>query len=175
MIREYLLTSLQPSTFTGRGLRSESRGLVGTWVEGCIPPIRFIQARDKESCRGCRHLFSNYFKETGEVQGKRDEKAYRDNNSAKCLHPLLPRPLGLASVEGRMTDRRKQRDRARRERRKAREAAREAAASRREQRNRRFEDLMEAWRRNRPNTMRKTGRIGRRGRMFFWPQPHQQH
>jgi hypothetical protein len=74
-----------------------------------------------------------------------------------------------------MTDRRKQRDRARRERRKAREAAREAAASRREQRNRRFEDLMEAWRRNRPNTMRKTGRIGWRGRMFFWPQPHQQH
>ena len=70
MTREYLPTSLQPSTFTGRGLWSESRGLVGTWVEGCIPPIRFIQARDKESCRGCRHLFSNYYKEARAIQGK---------------------------------------------------------------------------------------------------------
>jgi hypothetical protein len=62
-----------------------------------------------------------------------------------------------------MTDRRKERDRARRKRRKA----REAAERRREQRNRRFDELMEAWRRNRSNAMRKTGRIDRGGKMFF--------
>jgi hypothetical protein len=49
-------------------------------------------------------------------------------------------------VEGSMTDRRKERDRARRERRKA----REAAERRREQRNRRFDELVETWRRNHP-------------------------
>ena len=43
-----------------------------------------------------------------------------------------------------MTDRRKERDRARRKRRKA----READERRREARNRRFDKLMEAWRRN---------------------------
>ena len=62
-----------------------------------------------------------------------------------------------------MTDRRKERDRARRKRRKA----REAAERRREQRNRRFDELLEAWRRNRSNAMRKPGRIGRGGKMFF--------
>jgi hypothetical protein len=45
-----------------------------------------------------------------------------------------------------MTERRKERDRARRERRKA----READERRREQRNRRFDELVEAWRRNHP-------------------------
>jgi hypothetical protein len=62
-----------------------------------------------------------------------------------------------------MTDRRKERDRARRKRRKA----REAAERRREQRNRRFDELLEAWRRNRSNAMRKPGRIGRGGKMFL--------
>jgi hypothetical protein len=45
-----------------------------------------------------------------------------------------------------MTDRRKERDRARRKRRKA----READERRREERNRRFDELVEAWRRNHP-------------------------
>jgi hypothetical protein len=46
-----------------------------------------------------------------------------------------------------MMDRRKERDRARRQRRKA----READERRREARNRRFDKLMEAWRRNHPS------------------------
>jgi len=45
-------------------------------------------------------------------------------------------------MEDSMTERRKERDRARRKRRKAREAAKR----RREKRNRRFDELMEAWR-----------------------------
>jgi hypothetical protein len=95
---EYLLIRSQPSTSTGRGLRPESRGLVDTWVEGCISLIRLIQARDREFCRGCRHLFSNYYKEIERIRGK--EKTYRDNNRAKYLHPLLPQPLRLAAMEG---------------------------------------------------------------------------
>lgn len=56
----------------------------------------------------------------------------------------------MAAVEGglmevTMTERRKERDRARRKRRKA----REAAERRRAKRNRRFDELMEAWRRKR--------------------------
>jgi hypothetical protein len=66
-------------------------------------------------------------------------------------------------MEGGMTDRRKERDRARRKRRKA----READERHREKRNCRFDELMEAWRRNRPNAMMKRGWIGRGGRMFF--------
>jgi hypothetical protein len=46
-------------------------------------------------------------------------------------------------MEGTMTERRKERDLARRKRRKA----KEAAEHRREKRNRRFDELMEAWRR----------------------------
>ena len=46
-----------------------------------------------------------------------------------------------------MSDRRKERDRARRKRRKV----READERRREERKRRSEDLMEAWRRNHPS------------------------
>jgi hypothetical protein len=46
-----------------------------------------------------------------------------------------------------MTDRRKERDRARRKRRKA----READERRREKRKRRSDDLMAAWRRNHPS------------------------
>jgi hypothetical protein len=64
-----------------------------------------------------------------------------------------------------MTERRKERDRARRKRRKV----REAAERRREKRNRRFDEQMEAWRRNRPNVMRKTGRISRGREDVFWP------
>jgi hypothetical protein len=71
-----------------------------------------------------------------------------------------------------MTDRRKERDRARRKRRKA----READERRREERNRRFDELVEAWRRNHPGE-HEEDRKDRptRGRMFFWPQPHQMH
>jgi hypothetical protein len=71
---EYLLIRSQPSTSTGRGLRPESRGLVDTWVEGCISLIRLIQARDREFCRGCRHLFSNYHKEIERIRGKEEQK-----------------------------------------------------------------------------------------------------
>jgi hypothetical protein len=46
-----------------------------------------------------------------------------------------------------MTDRRKERDRARRMRRKA----SEAEERRREERKRRFDELVEAWRRNHPS------------------------
>jgi hypothetical protein len=71
----------------------------------------------------------------------------------------------VATMEGTMTERRKERDRARRKRRKA----REAAERRREKRNRRIDELMEAWRRNRPNAMRKMGDgEGRPWRTFFW-------
>jgi hypothetical protein len=71
---EYLPIRPQPSTFTGRGLWGESRGLVGTWVEGRISLIRFIQARDRKFCRGCRHLFTNYHKEKGRIRAKKREK-----------------------------------------------------------------------------------------------------
>jgi hypothetical protein len=75
-----------------------------------------------------------------------------------------------------MTDRRKERDRARRKRRKA----READERRREERNRRFDELVEAWRRNRPfeheeESEEESEDRPPQGRMFFWPQPHQQH
>jgi hypothetical protein len=71
---EYLLIRSQPSTCGGRGLWRESRGLVGTWVEGCISVIRFIQARDREFCRGCRYLSSNYYKEKAGIRGKEEKK-----------------------------------------------------------------------------------------------------
>jgi hypothetical protein len=71
-----------------------------------------------------------------------------------------------------MTDRRKERDRARRKRKKA----READERRREERNRRFDELVEAWRRNHPGGHEEESEDRpTRGRMFFWPQPHQQH
>jgi hypothetical protein len=71
---EYLLIRSQASTSTGRGLWCASRGLVGTWVEGCISVIRFIQARDREFCRGCRYLSSNYYKEKAKIRGKKRKK-----------------------------------------------------------------------------------------------------
>jgi hypothetical protein len=71
---EYLLIASQPSTSAGRGLRSESRGLVDTWVEGCISLTCFIEARDREFCRGCRYLFSNCCKKTRETRGKEEKK-----------------------------------------------------------------------------------------------------
>jgi hypothetical protein len=63
-----------------------------------------------------------------------------------------------------MTDRRKERDRARRKRRKA----READERRRVERNRRFDELVEAWRRNHPGE-HEEDRKDRptQGRMFF--------
>jgi len=71
-----------------------------------------------------------------------------------------------------MTDRRKERDRARRKRGKA----READERRREERNCRFDELVEAWRRNHPGGHEEESEDRPpRGRMFFWPQPHQQH
>ena len=51
----------------------------------------------------------------------------------------------MLTMENTMTERRKERDRERRKRRKA----REAAERRRAKRNRRFDELMEAWRRKR--------------------------
>jgi hypothetical protein len=50
-----------------------------------------------------------------------------------------------------MTDRRKERDRARRMRRKAREADERRQKKRSQERKRRSDDLMEAWRRNHPS------------------------
>jgi hypothetical protein len=50
-----------------------------------------------------------------------------------------------------MTDRRKERDRARRERRKAREADARRRVKRNQERKRRSDYLMEAWRRNHPS------------------------
>ena len=78
-----------------------------------------------------------------------------------------------AAVEGGMTDRRKERDRARGGRggRPGRPPQRRRE-ERNQERNRRFDTLMEAWRRNHPSAMRKIGRIGRRRRMFFWSLPH---
>ena len=65
-----------------------------------------------------------------------------------------------------MTDRGKERDRARRKRRKA----READERRREERNRRFDELVEAWRCNHPGEQDEGGKDRpTRGRMFFWP------
>jgi hypothetical protein len=49
-----------------------------------------------------------------------------------------------------MTDRRKERDRARRKRRKAREADERRQKRRSQERKLRSDDLMEAWRRNHP-------------------------
>jgi len=73
-------------------------------------------------------------------------------------------------MEGSMTDRRNERDRARRKRRKA----READERRREDRNRRFDELVEAWRRNHPGEQEEVRQDRpRRGGIFFWPQPHQ--
>jgi hypothetical protein len=63
-----------------------------------------------------------------------------------------------------MTDRRKERDRARRKRRKA----READERRREERNRRFDELVEAWRRNhRFEHKEESEDRPPQGRMFF--------
>jgi hypothetical protein len=67
-------------------------------------------------------------------------------------------------MEGTMRERRKERDRARRKRRKA----READERRREERNRRFDELVEAWRRNHPVEHEKDRKDRpTRGRMFF--------
>jgi hypothetical protein len=73
-IPEYLLIRSELSTSTGRGLWCESRGLVGTWVEGCISLLHFIQARDREFCRGCRYLSSNYYKEKVTIMEKEEKK-----------------------------------------------------------------------------------------------------
>jgi hypothetical protein len=89
MASKCLLSTLQPSTVTGRGLLAESRGLVDTSVEGWILFIRSVQAENKGLSRGCRHFFSNCSREK-EIFGFTGQKAYRDNNRAKYLHPLLP-------------------------------------------------------------------------------------
>ena len=89
MASKCLLSTPHPSTVPGRGLLAESRGLVDTSVEGRILFFRPVQAGNKELSRGCRHFFSNYSKEKG-VFSVKDKKAYRGNNRAKYLHPLLP-------------------------------------------------------------------------------------
>lgn len=88
MASKCLLSTPHPSTVTGRGLLAESRGLVDTSVEGRLLFIRFVQAENKEVSRGCRYFFSNCSREKEVFKGK-GQKAYRDNNRAKYLHPLL--------------------------------------------------------------------------------------
>jgi hypothetical protein len=89
MASKCLLSTPHPSTVTGRGLLAESRGLVDSSVEGRIWFIRSVQAENKELSRGCRHFFSNCSRENEVLRGTR-QKAYRGNNRAKYLHPLLP-------------------------------------------------------------------------------------
>jgi hypothetical protein len=89
MASKCLLSTPQPSTCDCRGLLAESRGLVDTSVEGRILFIRSVQAENKELSRGCRHFFSNCSRKKEVVKGT-GQKAYRDNNRAKYLHPLLP-------------------------------------------------------------------------------------
>jgi hypothetical protein len=89
MASKCLLSTPHPSTVTSRGLLAESRGLVDTSVEGRILFIRSVQAENKKLSRGCRHFFSNCSKENGVLRCT-GQKAYRGNNRAKYLHPLLP-------------------------------------------------------------------------------------
>jgi hypothetical protein len=88
MASKCLLSTPQPSTCECRGLQVESRGLVDTSVEGRILFIRSVRAENKGLSRGCRHLFSNCSREKEFFRVYR-QKAYRDNNRAKYLHPLL--------------------------------------------------------------------------------------
>jgi hypothetical protein len=74
-------------------------------------------------------------------------------------------------MEGTMTERRKERNRARRKRRKA----REAAERRREERNRRFDQLVEAWRRNHPGEHEEDRKDLPTREDIFWARPHQMH
>jgi hypothetical protein len=90
MASKCLLSTPQPSTLTGRGLLVESRGFVDTSVEGRIFFIRSVQAENEGLSRGCRHFLSNCLKEKQVLKAKEKRKAYRDNNRAKYLHPLLP-------------------------------------------------------------------------------------
>jgi hypothetical protein len=48
-----------------------------------------MQARNRGLSRGCRYFFLNCYKGIEKKRAKRVEKAYRDNNRAKYLHPLL--------------------------------------------------------------------------------------
>jgi hypothetical protein len=88
MASKCLLSTPQPSTVPGRWLLAESRGLVDTSVEGRILFVRSVQAEKRGLSRGCRHFFSNCSKEKG-IFGVQRQKAYRDNNRTKYLHPLL--------------------------------------------------------------------------------------
>src|SRR5215207_11428481 len=90
MASKCLLSTPQPSTLTGRGLLVKSRGLVDTSVEGQILFIRSVQAENRGLSRGRRHFFSNYLRKKEFFKAKGRRKAYRDNNRAKYLHPLLP-------------------------------------------------------------------------------------
>jgi hypothetical protein len=90
MASKCLLSTPQPSTCDCRGLLAESRGFVDTSVEGQILFIRYVQAENKGLSRGCRHFFSNCSRERKGFFRVTGQKAYRDNNRAKYLHPLLP-------------------------------------------------------------------------------------
>jgi hypothetical protein len=90
MASKCLLSTSHPSTCDCRGLRAESRELVDSSVEGRILFICSVQAENKGLSRGCRHFFSNCSKEKEVFRGDTRQKAYRDNNRAKYLHPLLP-------------------------------------------------------------------------------------
>ena len=93
MANKCLLGTPHPSTCDCRGLLGESRGLVDTSVEGRILFIRSVQAENEGLSRGCRHFFSNCFKEKKDFRGQEGRKAYRDNNRDKYLHPLHPKLL----------------------------------------------------------------------------------
>jgi hypothetical protein len=68
---EYLLFASQPSTSTGRGLRPKSRGLVDTWVEGCISLIPFLQAGNREFVEGVDTYSQTITKEEKESGAKK--------------------------------------------------------------------------------------------------------
>jgi hypothetical protein len=97
-LSEYLPIRPQPSTSTGRALWCESRGLVGTWVEGRVSLIHFIQARNRSFVEGV-DTYSQITTKRKRALGREGRKAYRDNNRTKYLHPLLPQAFGLAAME----------------------------------------------------------------------------
>jgi hypothetical protein len=61
--------------------------------------IRLMQARNRGLSRGCRYFFLNCCKGIEKKRAKRVEKAYRDNNRAKYLHPLLNQGIKLVSED----------------------------------------------------------------------------
>ena len=80
MISNPLPVESQPSTYTGRGVLPQSRGLVDSLVEGWDFRIPYTYRLYMSLCRGCRYLFENCSKGTEKREGSRGKKAYRGNN-----------------------------------------------------------------------------------------------